>query len=251
MDWQKEIERAVNGLEPLTEEAAVNVPLSFIRALKVGLVAAQQASAAAELTNAERLTALEQAQADGAEVQATLDALQTEHAETLVSMDSLATALTKERNDNGALRSVLDKARVDSAATQATLEALQTAHSNKLAELATEKAEHGVTKETLTASQAATAQASALADSLSPWQGRYTTLLNELQPGVGFPADYDFAAEHENDIARARAHSQVDVTLERDDYKARLEVADRKVELRNKAKLGSLTDEEIDELQGK
>lgn len=54
------------------------------------------------------------------------------------------------------------------------------------------------------------------------WETMYTNVLIIALPGVSFPADYDFAAKHENDIARVRTQVQVDATIERDQLRERL-----------------------------
>lgn len=77
----------------------------------------------------------------------------------------------------------------------------------------------------------------------------YGQLIVNALPGVSFPAGYDFIAEHENDIKRVRDQAEVDATLERDALKVQLEAIDRKAQLRAKAKAGSLTDDELDELE--
>ena len=82
------------------------------------------------------------------------------------------------------------------------------------------------------------------------WETMYGQLITNALPGVSFPRDYDFKAEHENDIARVRAQAQVDLTLERDNLKAQLEMVSRRVMLRAKAKAGRISDAELDELEG-
>lgn len=86
---------------------------------------------------------------------------------------------------------------------------------------------------------------------MTDWQGLYTELLHSLQPGVGYPAGYDYAAEHEANVVKAREHSELDKTLECETLKAQLEAVDRKAQLRAKAKAGPLTDDEVTELEGK
>lgn len=83
------------------------------------------------------------------------------------------------------------------------------------------------------------------------WETMYGQLIVNALPGVSFPAGYDFADEHENDIDRVRAQAQVDVTVERDNLKAQLETVSRRVMLRAKAKAGRITDNELDELEGR
>ena len=53
----------------------------------------------------------------------------------------------------------------------------------------------------------------------------YGQLIVNALPGVSFPRDYDFAAEHENDVIRVRAQVQVDATVERDDLRRQLSEA--------------------------
>ena len=121
---------------------------------------------------------------------------------------------------------------------------------NMVEALAREKLDHAHTQYALEEVKVARDEALAANAPLLQWQTLYGQLITNALPGVNFPAGYDFKAEHENDIARVRAQAQVDLTLERDDLKAQLEMVSRRVMLMAKAKAGRISDAELDELEG-
>lgn len=81
------------------------------------------------------------------------------------------------------------------------------------------------------------------------WEGMYGELLHSLQPGVGYPAGYDYVAEHEANIVKAREQAQVDVTLERDAMRAELLSQTGKAGARQRMLRAGIALEDIEELE--
>ena len=81
------------------------------------------------------------------------------------------------------------------------------------------------------------------------WETMYTNLLITALPGVSFSGDYDFEAEHENDIARVREQAQVDATLERDELKAELSLQSGKAAARQRLLDKGVNPKDIEELE--
>ena len=80
------------------------------------------------------------------------------------------------------------------------------------------------------------------------WETMYGQLIVNALPGVSFARDYDFAAEHENDIARVRAQAQMDATLERDDLRATVAAGTDRAALRQRMLNAGVSVADIDQL---
>jgi hypothetical protein len=82
------------------------------------------------------------------------------------------------------------------------------------------------------------------------WETMYGQLIVNALPGVSFPADYDFVAEHENDIARVRTQAQVDATLERNQLRETMAAGIDRAALKQRLLNAGVSLADLDELEG-